>query len=79
MTSSLRSPLTKSTHGTPTSRANRRIAVANPSEIVPNGAVEAIGNPSWRCTNATNPAGYCSPGTYTLRYIRSMHSTSKAT
>jgi hypothetical protein len=37
----------------------------NQSLIFPSGAVEAIGSPSWRCTNATNPAAYCNPGTYT--------------
>ena len=48
MTSSLRSPLAKSTHGSCWSRAKRRIAVLNASVIFPNGAVEAIGNPSCR-------------------------------
>lgn len=27
----------------------------------------------------TSPAGYCNVGTYTFKYIRSMHSTSKVT
>ena len=50
MTSSLRWPLTKSTHGTCWSRAKRRIAALNASVIFPSGAVEAIGSPSWRWT-----------------------------
>jgi hypothetical protein len=29
--------------------------------------------------NAATPLSYCSPGTYTLRYIRSMLSSSKVT
>jgi hypothetical protein len=57
MTSSLRWPLTKSTHGTRCSRANRRIAALNPSVIFPSGAVEAIGNPSWRVDVAQQPTG----------------------
>ena len=65
MTSSLRWPLTKSTHGTCWSWAKRRIASLNPSLIFPSGAVEAIGSPNCWCTNATSPASYCSPGTYT--------------
>ena len=32
------------------SRANRRIAALNASVILPSGAVEAIGSPSWRWT-----------------------------
>ena len=48
MTSSLRWPLPKSTHGTCWSRAKRCIAAANASVIFPSGAVEAIGRPSWR-------------------------------
>jgi hypothetical protein len=35
----------------------------NLSLIAASGAVEAIGRPSCRCTNATSPAGYCNPGT----------------
>ena len=50
MTSSLRWPLAKSTQGTRWSRANRRIAAENESVTLPSGAVEAIGNPSWRWT-----------------------------
>jgi hypothetical protein len=79
MMSSLRWPLTKSIHGTPWSRAKRRITVLKPSLIGANGAVEAIGNPNCRCTNPTNPAEYRNCGTYTLRYIRSTHSTSNTT
>ena len=48
MMSSLRCPLAKSTHGTCCSRAKRRIPAENASVIFPNGAVDAIGNPSWR-------------------------------
>ena len=48
MTSSLRWPLAKSTHGTCWSRAKRRIAALNASVTFPNGAVEAIDSPSWR-------------------------------
>ena len=50
MTSSLRWPLAKSTHGTCCSRAKRCTAAPNPSVILAKGAVEAIGNPSCRCT-----------------------------
>ena len=50
MTSSLRWPLPKSSHGTRWSRAKRRIAALNASVIFPSGAVEAIGSPSWRWT-----------------------------
>ena len=46
LTSSLRWPLAKSTHGTCWSRAKRCIAALKASVIFPNGAVEAIGNPS---------------------------------
>jgi hypothetical protein len=38
--------LTKSTHGTPLSRAKRCIAVVNVSVIAASGAVEAIGKPN---------------------------------
>ena len=79
MTSSLRWPLTKSTHGTRWSRAKRRIAAVNASVIFPSGAVEAIGNPSWRWTYPSSPPACCSCGTYTLQYIRSMHSSSNTT
>ena len=34
----------------PPSWANRRNAVVNPSLIDASGAVEATGNPNWRCT-----------------------------
>jgi hypothetical protein len=37
--------------------------VLNRSLIAASGAVEAMGKPSCWCTNATSPAGYCSPGT----------------
>jgi hypothetical protein len=37
--------------------------VLNLSLIAASGAVEAIGSPGCRCTNATSQAGYCSPGT----------------
>ena len=49
MTSSLRWPFAKSTHGIPLARANRCTAVLNASVIFANGAVEAIGNPNRRC------------------------------
>ncbi len=63
MTSSLRCPFTKSTHGTRWSRANRRIAALNASVIFPSGAVDAIGNPNWRCTYPSKPAANCNFGT----------------
>ena len=44
-TSSLRWPFTKSTHGTPASRAKRCTAPVNPSVILASGAVEGTGNP----------------------------------
>ena len=50
MTSSLRWPLAKSTHGIALVRANRCTAVLNASVILASGAVEAIGNPNCRCT-----------------------------
>lgn len=48
--SSLRCPLAKSTQGGPWSRANRCTAFSNASVIRARGAVEAMGNLSWRCT-----------------------------
>ena len=42
--------LAKSTHAIPLARANRCTAVLKASVILASGAVEAIGNPSCRCT-----------------------------
>ena len=56
-------PLAKSTHGSRWSRANRCTAALNASVIRASGAVEAIGNPSRRCTEPTRPGAYCNPGT----------------
>jgi hypothetical protein len=79
ITSSLRCPLTKSTSGIPRSRAKRRTALPNSSVIAAKGAVEATVHPSRARRKPINPSSRCSWGTYTLRYIRSMHSTSKST
>ena len=62
ITSSLRCPLLKSTHGMPSVCANRRTARANRSVIFASGAVDAIGNPNSRCTYPTRPTGYCNLG-----------------
>ena len=77
MTSSFRWPLAKLTHSMPSVSANRWTARVNRSLILPSGVVEAIGNPSRRCTYPTGPAAYCNLGWYTFRFIRSRHSTSK--
>ena len=50
ITSSLRCPLAKSTHGSRWSRANRCTALSNALVMRASGAVEAIGNPNCRCT-----------------------------
>ncbi|HVE96523.1 MAG TPA: hypothetical protein VNA67_06020 [Pseudonocardiaceae bacterium] len=44
------------------SRANRRIAALNASVIFPRGAVHAIGNLNWRCTQPSRPAANYSSG-----------------
>ena len=40
----------------------RRTAATNRSVSLASGAVEAIGDPSWRCTYPISPAAYCNFG-----------------
>ena len=78
-TSSLRWPLAKWTRSR-SSSATKRCTPATKALVMGSiSAEDANWWPRWNRKKLTTPDAYWSLGTYTLRYIRSMHSTSKVT
>ncbi len=72
-------PLAKLTKSTPRSAAKRWTSATNFLVIGSINADDTNRAPRWAIKKLATPCSYCNRGTYTLRCIRSMHSTSRVT